>query len=100
MEALHTFERRRRRAQNAHGIAAHTIEKVTDRPRLARGAVFVTVCDHDSGERRERRIEHRLAVTGFPGVELLKLLCAGKLESIVIGIEALNDDFSGKIASA
>src|SRR5215813_7011784 len=100
VQALDPFKKNQRRPQNPNSLRSHRIQKRTNLACERRGPAGITIGHHDSGKRRERRVEHCFPVSRLTGVKILEALVYGELKCVMVRKVALNDDFPRPIAAA
>src|SRR5438552_1513044 len=100
MGTLDAFEGSGSGTEYPYPLGSKRIEKLADLARDAGSAACVEVADHDSCQRRERRIEHRFPIARFPRVEILEALRASQLKRVVVGEITLNQNLAWTIAAA
>src|SRR2546425_13060958 len=86
--------------ENSDRIGSERIQKFTDFSCCVCRSNRIPISHHDSGECREWRIKHRLAITRFTRIEVLETLRNGKLKGVVVREIALNYNFTGPISAA
>lgn len=64
------------------------------------GLVLAFAADEDVGEGGEGRIAHGLAEGCFLFVELGVVLFGGEADGVVVGVDGLDEDFAGAVATA
>src|SRR5436309_12380557 len=90
----------RRRAQNSHRCGAERIEKFGHVAGQSCRTSSIAIHHKDSGQRREWRIEHCLAISRFMGTEVFESLGASQLKRVMVGKVTLNDNFPGLVATS
>src|SRR5262245_49031672 len=100
VNALDSLEWCGSRSQNPNRIRPQRIQKFSDFPGERCSADGIPVCNHNAGESREGRIEHRLPISRLTRVEILKPLCDRQLKCVVIRKITLDHDLTGLIAAS
>src|SRR5437660_1553682 len=81
-------------------LGSKRIKILADLARDARSAARIMIAHHDPGKHRERRVEHRFAITRFTRIEILEALGASQLERVMVRKITLNQNLAGTLATA